>query len=138
VHWVRFVPPAALDVPLATVDRWWGRCGVGRVLDPVDFAKFAGDRIGGFDAATRGLGRGGSDRAAAGENANPNVDGTEKGAATTRRAAPEALRDAAERIARDEAAGLWAALDARRAWGLRRRLRGALSRASYLRRGAPC
>jgi len=34
----------------------------------------------------------------------------------------------AERIARDEAAGLRAELDARREWGLRRRLRWALSR----------
>lgn len=34
----------------------------------------------------------------------------------------------AERIARDEAAGLRAELDARRVWGLRRRLRWALSR----------
>jgi len=34
----------------------------------------------------------------------------------------------AERIARDEAAGLRAELDARRTWGLRRRLRWALSR----------
>ena len=34
----------------------------------------------------------------------------------------------AERIARDEAAGLRAALEARRTWGLRRRLHWALSR----------
>jgi hypothetical protein len=34
----------------------------------------------------------------------------------------------AERIARDEAAGLRAELDARRTWGLRRRLRWALGR----------
>jgi hypothetical protein len=34
----------------------------------------------------------------------------------------------AERIARDEAAGLRAELDARRSWGLRRRLRWALGR----------
>jgi hypothetical protein len=34
----------------------------------------------------------------------------------------------AERIARDEAAGLRAELEARRVWGLRRRLRWALSR----------
>ena len=34
----------------------------------------------------------------------------------------------AERIARDEAAGLRAELDARRQWGLRRRLRWALGR----------
>lgn len=34
----------------------------------------------------------------------------------------------AERIARDEAAALRAELDARRVWGLRRRLRWALSR----------
>jgi hypothetical protein len=37
------------------------------------------------------------------------------------------LRKEAERIARDEAAGLRAELDARRVWGLRRRLRWALS-----------
>jgi hypothetical protein len=36
--------------------------------------------------------------------------------------------EAAERIARDEAAGLRAELDARRTWGLRRRLRWALGR----------
>jgi hypothetical protein len=34
----------------------------------------------------------------------------------------------AERIARDEAAGVWAEFDARRQWGLRRRLHWALSR----------
>ena len=104
---MRFVPPAALDAPPATVDRWWGRCGVGRVLDSVDFGEFDGDRNGGFDAATRCRGRGGFCRAAPGDTANQNV-GRGKRAATARRAAPEALRDAqaAKRIARDETVGL--------------------------------
>jgi len=80
---VRFVPPAALDAPPATVDRWWGRCGVGRALDSVDFGKFTGDRNGGFDAATSCHGRGGFCRAAPGDTANQNV-GRGKRAATAR------------------------------------------------------
>ena len=47
-------------------------------------------------------------------------------ASELRQRADDALT--AERIARDEAAGLRAEFDARRQWGLRRRLRWALSR----------
>jgi hypothetical protein len=47
-------------------------------------------------------------------------------ASEQRRKADDAT--AAERIARDEAAGLRAELDARQEWGLRRRLRWALGR----------
>jgi len=47
-------------------------------------------------------------------------------ASELRKRADDVLR--AERIARDEAAGLRAGFDARRQWGLRRRLRWALSR----------